>query len=155
MNQKTAAELQLEALRQLRAEKSGKPSASIPAEKIKVREIKTRESGVRIAPPIGEVEKAACELAEVVDESEGAVARPRSSARKRQQMEIQMDARLWKQLNARIRESREFKRRQDLWDWAATLVMAFPPGAHQLSDESLEDLFRKIRHWLAARGISK
>jgi hypothetical protein len=54
----------------------------------------------------------------------------------------------------RQRTTREFKRRQDMGEWAAELLLALPPHSHTLSPQARAELFRRMREWCASRGLA-
>lgn len=60
---------------------------------------------------------------------------------------------LYRQLIERQRSQRSFKRRRDLGDWAAELVLALPFDAHKLSKEAKAELFIRMQEWAQARGL--
>jgi phage host-nuclease inhibitor protein Gam len=59
----------------------------------------------------------------------------------------------WKRLRARQRESREFKTRKAMGEWAAELLMALPPQASKLNADAKAELFKRIDEWCRARGL--
>lgn len=64
-----------------------------------------------------------------------------------------LSAELYRSLLERQRAQRSFKRRKDLGNWAAELVLALPLDAHKLSPEAKAELFKRMQEWAAARGL--
>jgi hypothetical protein len=60
---------------------------------------------------------------------------------------------LYRQLLERQRKDKAFKRRRDMGDWAAQLLLALPSEAHKLSPEAKADLFKRMQEWAQARGL--
>jgi hypothetical protein len=60
---------------------------------------------------------------------------------------------LYRQLLERQRLGRAFKRRRDMGDWAAELLLALPFEAHKLSPEAKAELFKRMQEWARARGL--
>jgi hypothetical protein len=126
---KTAAELQLEALRQLKQTQARRKPTPAPTAKA-------------AAPKAPAPETAAFELSE-----QG------SDPAKRRGPALVLSAQQWKRLRERQREHKEFRRRKDMGDWAAELLLALPPGVAALSLAAKQELFRKMRDWAEARGL--
>lgn len=124
---RTQAELQIEALRQLRQTQArSKPS---PAPKA-------------IAPKTEAAPAASSfELSE------------RAAPAKRKGPSLPLSVELWRRLKERQREHHEFKRRREMGDWAAELLLAMPPQAHKLPAAAREELLQKIREWAELRGL--
>jgi hypothetical protein len=126
---KTPAEMQLEALRQLKQTQARRKPTPAPAPK----------APTPAAPPATGV---SFEL------SEQGAAPP-----KKKGPALALSASQWKRLRERQREHKEFRRRKDMGDWAAELLLALPPGVAALSPAAKEELFRKMRDWAEARGL--
>jgi hypothetical protein len=133
---RTPAELQIEALRQLKqsqarrpaAAKAPKPAAPVPSSS---------------APGMPNSRKAGFEL------SEQATPTPIKSLGPT----LPLSPEIWRRLRERQREHREFKRRRDMGDWAAELLLALPPGSAALNQEARAELLARMREWAEARGL--
>jgi hypothetical protein len=60
----------------------------------------------------------------------------------------------WKKLLERQRSGREFRGKKDMGDWAAQLLLAFPPKAHGADAQGREELLQSLRAWAAARSAA-
>lgn len=129
---KTAAELQLEALRQLKQSQARRKPLPPP----------TPKPTSLPAPPSAPAAPTPFEL------SDGAPVR-----QKRKGPALDLSAAQWKRLRERQRQHKEFRRRKDMGDWAAELLLALPPGVAALSAAAKQELFRKMREWAEARGL--
>lgn len=126
---RTAAELQIEALRQLKQTQPRRKALPAPAAK------------PAAAPKAAVGPTAGFELSES--------AAPRS---KRRGPQLPLSSGQWARLRERQREHHEFRLRRDMGDWAAELLLALPPGVHALSAEAKAELFKRMQEWAAARG---
>ena len=59
----------------------------------------------------------------------------------------------WRRLRQRQADTKEFRSRRDMGDWAAALLLALPPGAHALGKEARAELLRRLAEWAEARGL--
>jgi hypothetical protein len=143
----TAAEQQIEALRNLKqaqAKRKAKPvPPAPPAVPAPVPARLQAAMPVGLAP--GEADAPAGQAFEL---SEGS--RPKA---KLDGPALPLSPQVWRRLRARQREHREFKRRREMGDWAAELLLALPPHAHKMGDASRQDLFDRLREWAQARGL--
>lgn len=73
--------------------------------------------------------------------------------KKKEGPSLALSADLYRRVMERQRAQRSFKRRKDLGDWAAELVLALPFDAHKLSPEAKAELFKRMQEWAAARGL--
>ena len=73
--------------------------------------------------------------------------------KKKEGPSLALSKELYRQLLERQRAQRSFKRRKDLGDWAAELVLALPLDAHKLSADAKGELFKRMQEWAAARGL--
>lgn len=126
---KTPAEQQLEALRQLKQTQARRKPTPAPAPKA--------ATPASVAPGVENFE-----LTE----------RPATPAKKRGPA-LTLSPQQWKRLRERQREHKEFRRRKDMGDWAAELLLALPAGVAGLSQAAKQELFRKMREWAEARGL--
>lgn len=126
---RTQAEQQIEALRQLKQTQSRRKPAPPPS--------------VPKAPPAVPMPDAAS-----FELSEQPVKAPKKSG-----PSLPLSLAQWRRLRERQRESGEFRRRRDMGDWAAELLLALPAGASKLSPAGKEELLRKLREWGEARGL--
>ena len=126
---RTPAELQMEALRQLKQTQNRRKPLAAP------KAIATAEPQARLAT--------AFELTE----------RTVSTAPKRKAPSLSLSPALWRALRERQSEHQEFKSRREMGDWAAELVLALPPHSHKLNPAAKEELRRKMREWAGARGL--
>lgn len=60
----------------------------------------------------------------------------------------------WAKLLERQRGGREFRSKKDMGDWAAQLLLAFPPKAHRADAQGREALLRGLRAWASARDAA-
>lgn len=127
---RTAAELQIEALRQLKQTQPRRKALPAPA-------AKPAAPTTPQAPWVSGFEL-----------SESTAPRPR----KRSGPQLPLSASQWVRLRERQREHHEFRLRRDMGDWAAELLLALPPGVHALSAEAKAELFKRMHDWAAARG---
>lgn len=125
---RTAAEQQIEALRQLKQAQPRRKAVPLPVAK---------PSKAPVAP------------ASAFELSENRAARPA----KKPGPQLPLSRAQWARLKARQKEHHEFRTRRAMGDWAAELLLALPPGTQRLSPEALEDLYRKMREWAEARGL--
>jgi hypothetical protein len=131
---RTPAELQMEALRQLKQTQSRRPAVAPP--KARPAESAPRTDATA-APPNG------FELSE----------RGATAPAKKAGPALPLSPELWRRLRERQREHHEFRRRREMGDWAAELLLALPPEAHKLSTAAKQELWRKMREWAEARGL--
>jgi hypothetical protein len=142
---RTAAELQIEALKQLKEAKARRKPAPLPPVPRAVPPLQAPKLSPAVpvnetAPPSGH---AAFEL------SEGERATPK--AKTGPALPLSKDS--WRRLRERQRETREFRSRKAMGDWAAELVLAMPPQASKLGPEGKAELFKRIEEWCRARGL--
>jgi len=143
---KTAAEEQIELLRRMKEARLKRKAAPVPAAPKAVAPLPPPALSpvaplAQGAPPAGEA--AAFELAE------GPAPKPRAKAAHG----LPVGRETWRRLRERQRATHEFKRRRDMGEWAAELVLALPPHAHALNDDARAELFRRMREWCLARGL--
>ena len=125
MKPRTAAEQQIEMLRQMKEAKT-KRKPPPPA-----------------APPPARPQGPGFEL------DEG----PRQPKPKAKGPGLPLTKETWRRLRERQTATREFRTRRDMGEWAAALLLALPPGAYQLGDEAKTELLRKLAEWAEARGL--
>ncbi len=129
MKARTAAEQQIEALRQLKQAAPRRKAVPPPA--------------LKPAPPASPATPIGFELSDA----------PAALTAKKKGPNLPLSPAQWRRLRERQREHQEFKRRRDMGDWAAELLLALPPQAHRLGEEARAELFRKMREWAEARGL--
>ena len=136
----TAAEQQIEALRQLKQGQGKRKAAPLPA------------APKAVAPPLPASQQAArpvgAPLAPAFELSEGQAPRAR-----REGPALPLSVETWKRLRHRQRETKEFKGRREMAEWAAELLLALPPQTHKLSPAARADLFQRMQEWAKARGL--
>jgi hypothetical protein len=132
---RTPAELQIEALRQLKQGQARRPPPAKPPQ------APVAAAGASAVP--SPAARPAFELSE----------QPAPATLKRRGPELPLSPALWRRLRERQREHREFKRRRDMGDWAAELLLALPPGCAALAPEARTELFNRMREWAEARGL--
>lgn len=143
---RTSAELQIEALKQLKEAKSRRKPAPLPPVPRPVAplvpaKLEAAKPLSEMAPPLGQ---AHFEL------SEGE--RPQAvKAKSAPHLPVSVDT--WRRLRLRQRETREFKKRKDMGEWAAALLLALPPQASKLGPEARLELFKRMDEWCRARGL--
>jgi hypothetical protein len=133
MKPRTAAEQQIELLRQMKEAKSKRKPAPPPAAGSE----RTRTASADPAPV------PAFELGEA----------PRPARAKAKGPALTLSKETWRLLRERQAATHEFRSRRAMGDWAAALLLALPPGAHRLSDESKAELLRRLAEWAEARGL--
>lgn len=126
---RTQAEQQIEALRQLKQTQARRKPTPPP-------------TAPKPAPSPASAEAPSFELSE----------QPVKAAKK-SGPSLPLSLAQWRRLRERQRESAEFRRRRDMGDWAAELLLALPAGASKLSPAGKEELLRKLREWGEARGL--
>ena len=60
---------------------------------------------------------------------------------------------LYRRLLERQKADPSFRRKRDMGDWAAELLLALPFEAHRLSPEAKAELFQRMQAWAKARGL--
>lgn len=125
---RTPAELQMDALRQLKQTQSRRKPAPAP------KAATAPESPAKVSTVFELTEK-------------------QPVAAKRKAPALTLSPALWRRLRERQREHQEFKRRREMGDWAAELLLALPPHSHKLNAAAKEELWRKMREWAGARGL--
>ncbi|HXC63598.1 MAG TPA: hypothetical protein VNZ67_04530 [bacterium] len=138
MKQRTAAEQQIELLKQMKDAKAKRkplppPVAGPPA----------AERPSQGPLPLGAQPSAPFELAE------GARA-PRAKAKG---PALPLGKETWRLLRERQASTHEFRSRREMGDWAAALLLALPPGAHRLGEPARAELLTRLREWAEARGL--
>ena len=139
---KTAAELQIEALRKMRDAKAKHKPAPIPrAAKVVAAQSKPA------SPSLSALSKASSSKPgfELIE--------PPKASKTIEVATIQVSAEIWKRLRERQASSKEFKNKQDMGDWAAELLLALPVRSHELSRSAKAELFQRMQEWCAARGL--
>jgi hypothetical protein len=133
---RTPAELQIEALRQLKQSQARRP---VPVKAAKP------DGGAASIPvvPRQSPSKPGFELHEQAP----------PTPIKRLGPSLPLSPESWRRLRERQREHREFKRRRDMGDWAARLLLALPPGTAGLPEEARAELLSRMRTWAEARGL--
>jgi hypothetical protein len=129
---RTQAEQQMEELRRLRETAGKRKPAAAPK-------------------PLRAVQGGTSEMAAV---SGGSFELSEAVAKKKKDgPSLAVSKELYRQLLQRQRESRSFKRRRDMGDWGAALILALPFDAHRLSSEAKAELFQRMQEWAQARGL--
>jgi hypothetical protein len=59
----------------------------------------------------------------------------------------------WKRLRERQALGKEFASRKAMGDWAAELLLALPPQASRMDKGAKAELFKRLREWAEARGL--
>jgi hypothetical protein len=131
MKARTAAEQQIELLRQMKDAKSKRKPTPPPSQ------------GPTSPLPADPFPVPAFELGE----------RPRPPRTKSKGPALPLSKETWRLLRERQAATHEFSSRRDMGDWAAWLLLALPPGARSLSDESKAELLRRLAEWAEARGL--
>lgn len=148
---RTPAEEQIEALKKMRAEKSVRKQPSAPAPRPKPTDIP--EQPAAAALPLRPRPLARAELPPSPDPrfelAESGPAKPS----KPEDKALPVSRETWRRLKARQARTKEFKRRRDMGEWAAELLLAMPPRAHLLSPEGKADLFARLQEWGKVRGL--
>lgn len=133
MKPRTAAEQQIELLRQMKEAKSRrKPASPAPAP--------SRPEGPAPARGGG---------APVFELDEG----PRPARPKAKGPALPVGKETWRRLRERQAATREFRNRRAMGDWAAALLLALPPGAHNLGEDAKAELLKRLADWAEARGL--
>ncbi len=133
MKARTQAEQQMEELRRLRETVGKRKPAGAPQNAAGHR--------ARRAESMAAISGGSFELSEAV------------AKRKKDGPSLMLSKDLYRQLLLRQRESRSFKRRRDMGDWGAALILALPFEAHRLSPEAKAELFQRMQEWAQARGL--
>ena len=126
MKQRTAAEQQIELLKQMKDAKAKRKPLPPPA----------------AAQPAAQA-AAAFELAEG----------PRPLRAKAKGPALPLGKETWRRLRDRQAATHEFRSRREMGDWAAELLLALPPGAHRLGEPARAELLTRLREWAEARGL--
>jgi hypothetical protein len=129
MKARTAAEQQIELLRQMKEAKAKRKPAPPPQ------------------PPSGQPERAGTPPAFELGEA------PRPERTKPKGPSLPVSKETWRLLRARQAATREFRNRRAMGDWAAALLLALPPGAHGLGDAAKAELLQRLAEWAEARGL--
>ena len=132
MKARTQAEQQMEELRRLRETLGKRKATAAP------KPAKAVDPG---RPATGAVSGGSFELSEA------------QARKKKAGPSLPLSSALYRQILVKQRETRAFKRRKDLGDWAAALVLALPFEAHRLSPEAKAELFQRMQEWAQARGL--
>ncbi len=138
MKSRTPAEQQMEELRRMRLTAS-KPRAVAP--KINRSSADASDPKLVNAPSIPSPFAGGFELSEPLA--------------KKQKLgpSLPLSPEIYSQIVKRQRAERSFKRRKDMGDWAAELMLALPFEAHRLSPEARQELFSRMQAWARARGL--
>lgn len=145
MKGKTAAEEQIELLRQMKDSRLKRKPAPLPPPS---KPTLLAQGPTAPAQPLA---AGASTGGSGFELAEKAAARPK--ARKGPGQALPVGKETYKLLMQRQREQHEFKRRQDMGEWAASLLLALPPGAHALPAQARADLLKRMREWCVARGL--
>jgi hypothetical protein len=137
MKTRTPAELQMEELRRLRETLAGRKPAAVPRPKVPA---PTGPEAPRPSATSSGTVLTGLEISEASKVKKSGPSLPVSKA-------------LYRQLLERQRIARAFKRRRDMGDWAAELLLALPFEAHKLSPEAKAELFKRMQEWAQARGL--
>jgi hypothetical protein len=135
---RTAAEQQIELLRQLRAAKP-----------------KARQAAPAAAHPSGAPDRLG-PAAEGPAPTGGAfeiVDGPPQPRPKQAGPSLPVSREQWKRLRERQSASKEFRTRKAMGDWAAELLLALPPQCSRLEADARGELFKRMREWAEARGL--
>ena len=73
--------------------------------------------------------------------------------KKKEGPSLALSPEIYRKLLERQRQQRSFKRRRDMGDWAAELLLALPFEAHRLSADAKAELFQRMQAWAEARGL--
>ena len=141
MKGRTAAEEQIELLKQMKEARLKRKPAPLPAAP-KAAVLSQGPSAAAQPLAVGAAPSGAAGGFEL---AEDASARPKARLRAQHALPVSKD--VWKQLMLRQRGSREFRRRRDMGDWAAQLLLALPPGVQALSAQARAELFKRMREW--------
>ena len=133
MKPRTAAEQQIELLRQMKESRSKRNAAPPPA----------AMQPVHAQQPKGQALPAPAKA------GEGA----RPARPKAQGPALPVSREAWQRLRQRQADTKEFRSRRDMGDWAAALLLALPPGAHALGEDARAELLRRLAEWAEARGL--
>lgn len=125
---RTPAEAQIEALRQLKQAQARRKLA--------------RGERLPPAPPAAPAQGPVFELSE----------QPPRPARKAGPS-LPLSAETWRRLRERQAQHREFRRRRDMGEWAARLLLALPPGTAALPEAARQELFARMAEWAKSRGL--
>ena len=142
---RTAAEEQIEALKQLKDAKARRKPAPLPPTPRPV--APPQAPHLVAATPIHEQAPPSGASGFELSESE----RPAPKAKLGPQLPV--SAETWRRLRERQRETREFKKRREMGEWAAALLLALPPQASKLGPEAQAELFKRMNDWCRARGL--
>ncbi|HTB33860.1 MAG TPA: hypothetical protein VK842_03290 [bacterium] len=126
MKARTAAEQQIEMLRQMKESKSKRKPTPPPA-----------------PAPAAQPARPAFELNEA----------QRPARVKTKGPSLPLSKETWRLLRQRQSDTHEFRSRRAMGDWAAALLLALPPGAHGLGEEAKAELLRRLAEWADARGL--
>jgi hypothetical protein len=133
--QRTAAEQQIEALRLLKQTQAKRRPVAAP--------------GARAAAPAEKPAAAPATASAPFELSENVGA----SAPRKTGPSLPVSAATWRRLRERQRQHHEFRRRRDMGDWAAELLLALPPGVAGMGEAARADLFDQLQKWAKARGL--
>jgi len=142
---RTAAEEQIEALKQLKDAKARRKPAPLPQTPRAVPPLQPQH--LAAATPLNEQAPPAGPLGFELSESERPAPKPKTGP------QIPVSAETWRRLRQRQRETREFKKRRDMGEWAAALLLALPPQASKLGPDAQAELFKRMNDWCRARGL--
>ncbi len=138
MRPKTTAELQLDALRQMKEDARKAPPRTRPRI-----EDKKPSSGLFIGSGIPSKEPA-FEIEE---------AKPKQQKVKGKVHAIPISPEMAQLLKRREKTYKEFSNRIEMGDWAAELLLALPINSHRLGKSARADLFSRMSAWAKARGL--
>ena len=136
---RTAAEQQIELLRQLKESKA-KRKAVAPAP-LRAASVSTEAA---LPEPLIEGEAPRSGAFELIEA-------PRKPKAAGPSLPLSRDT--WKRLRERQAQAKEFPNRKAMGDWAAELLLALPPQASRLDREAKAELFKRLREWAEARGL--
>jgi hypothetical protein len=139
MKPRTAAEQQIEMLRQMKDAKGKRKPTPTPAASASTADGRPAHT---LVPQTGQA-PAPFELAEG----------PRPLRAKAKGPALPVGKETWRRLRERQAETQEFRSRREMGDWAAELLLALPPGAHRLGGDARAELLKRLREWAEARGL--
>lgn len=142
---RTAAEEQIEALKQLKEAKARRKPAPLPAAPRPVAPLVP--SHLAAATPLSETAPPSGPLGFELLEDQKPPLKPKAAH------SLPVGKETWRLLRERQRFSREFKRRKDMGEWAAALLLALPPQASTLGPDARAELFKRMQEWCKARGL--
>jgi hypothetical protein len=138
MTLKTPAELQMEELKRLKASAGKRPVP--PPRRV--------ESPVSTGPAALRPKSTG-----ILPGAAGAGGYELSEKKGKPEPALPVSRELYRRLLAKQKESKAFKRKRDMGDWAAELLLGLPFEMHRLSPEAKADFFSKMKEWAATRGL--